>query len=145
MKGFRGNHALKLANQNARLDPTLARHFETFRKATEALKKHPNNIDALYYRAKARGYLGDIKGSLIDLDRVIKINDLAWRAYMLRATCKTILGDHEGAKKDKMMYLLAFNRCNRQYPGETEVVRKIQEQLKEIKGELPFKEDGDLL
>jgi len=71
----------------------------------EALKHHPNDINALNERAGVYFELQDIEGGFKDINKLIQLDPSFERAYLNRAILYSITQDHASAKKDYTRYL----------------------------------------
>ena len=66
----------------------------------KVLQINPENVQALFNRAKLKKINKDYKGAIKDYDKIIKLYPYFLEAYYNRAEIKYILHDAAGAKKD---------------------------------------------
>ena len=75
-----------------------------FKKAIEDFNKvlliNPDNVQALFNRAKLKKTNKDLKGAIKDYDKIIKLYPYFLEAYYNRAEIKFLLHDVAGSKKD---------------------------------------------
>jgi len=92
-----------LAKAKILMDKTLlgekGNEQEIIRRANLALTIRRSS-EAYYYRAYAKYALGDKKGAILDLSKVITIDSRAATAYANRGAIKSALGDPKGAITD---------------------------------------------
>lgn len=91
------------------------------KKDRESLEKF---IIPFYYRAKAKEYVNDYYGALLDYDMVIKLNPTYAEVYFNRGIIKFKLGDYKGACIDwssaneygyEEAIKLIHENCNKKY------------------------------
>lgn len=66
----------------------------------QALKINPNNVDALFNRARSRSDRGDRAGALADIERVLQLSPRDANAMHARGYIKSLGGDDRGAIAD---------------------------------------------
>ena len=66
----------------------------------KAIEIDPQNADAYYYRAYAKGQLKDYQGAIADFTKTIEINPQDANAYMNRGYAREFTNDRKGACLD---------------------------------------------
>jgi tetratricopeptide (TPR) repeat protein len=82
-------------------------------RATEALRRNPNDVDAYLKRAQVNAWLGKDKEALADYDRVVSLRPDDISSRLNRASFRARLEDHKGAIED-YDYVLRLEPQNRQ-------------------------------
>ncbi|MBL0031128.1 MAG: tetratricopeptide repeat protein [Bacteroidetes bacterium] len=77
----------------------MGRTLNAIEDFNKVLQINPNNIQALFNRAKLKQNAKDLKGAIQDYDKIIELYPYFMEAYFNRAQIKYDLNDKEGAKR----------------------------------------------